>query len=126
MHGFDATAGRSAPKIGQQPICWDPDEGEAVRRAHEQFRWFGGGWKVNSELPLPDSFESATQFVTPDDVAESIPCGDDPEDFVEAVRPYAEAGFGEIALVQIGGESQPAYLDWAEKTLLPALRDAFG
>jgi hypothetical protein len=28
--------------------------------------------------------------------------------------------------VQIGGESQPAYLDWAEKTLLPALRDAFG
>ncbi|MRT44466.1 LLM class F420-dependent oxidoreductase, partial [Xylella fastidiosa subsp. multiplex] len=80
---------------------------------------FGNGWKVNSELPHPDSFEQTTQFVTPEDVAASIPCGDDPDDFVEAVRPYAEAGFGEIALVQIGGGSQMAYLDWAEKTLLP-------
>ncbi|HLL36597.1 MAG TPA: LLM class F420-dependent oxidoreductase, partial [Streptomyces sp.] len=77
-----------------------------------------------SELPHPDSFESATQFVTPDDVADSIPCGDDPEAFVEAVRPYAEAGFTEIALVQIGGESQPEFLDWSAKTLLPALHDA--
>ena len=98
----------------------------AVERAHAQFRWFGNGWKVNAELPHPDSFASATQFVRPDDVAASIPCGNDPDDFVEAVRPYAEAGFTEIALVQVGGESQPAYLDWSEKTLLPALRKALG
>src|SRR5690606_32570598 len=95
-------------------------------RAHAEFRWFAGGWKVNSELPHPDSFEAATRFVRPEDVASTIPCGDDPDDFVEAVRPYAEAGFTEIALVQVGGESQPAYLDWAEKTPLPALRNAFG
>ena len=28
-------------------------------------------------------------------------------------------------MVQIGGDSQPEFLDWSEKTLLPALRDAF-
>ncbi len=61
-----------------------------------------------------------------DDVAASAPCGDDPGDFVEAVRPYAGAGFDEIALVQIGGESQPEYLDRSRRTLLPALRDALG
>ncbi len=43
---------------------------------------------------------------------------------MEAVRPYAEAGFTEIALVQIGGETQDAFLEWSAKTLLPALRDA--
>ncbi len=105
---------------------YDPDRDAAVARAHDQFRWFGSGWKVNSELPHPDSFVQATQFVRREDVASSIPCGGDPADFVEAVRPYVEAGFTEIALVQIGGESQPGYLDWSEKTLLPALRDAFG
>ena len=70
----------------------------------------------------PDSFAAVTQYVTPDDVAVSIPCGDDPDDFVEAVRPYAEAGFTEVALVQIGGDTQPAFLEWSAKELLPALR----
>jgi hypothetical protein len=64
--------------------------------------------------------------VDEDDVAASVPCGDDPDAFVEAVRPYADAGFGEIALVQIGGDAQAEYLDWSAKTLLPALREAFG
>ncbi len=123
---FDEHGGEGKPRVGQLPVSYDPDRDTAVERAHAQFRWFGNGWKVNSELPHPDSFASATQFVRTEDVASSIPCGSDPDDFVEAVRPYAEAGFTEIALVQIGGESQPAYLDWAERTLLPALRKAFG
>lgn len=126
LSSFDRHGGEGKPRVGQLPVCYDTDRDTAVRRAHEQFRWFGSGWKVNSELPHPDSFASATQFVTPDDVAESIPCGDDPEAFVEAVRPYAEAGFSEIALVQIGGETQPEYLEWSAKALLPALHDAFG
>jgi hypothetical protein len=56
-------------------------------------------------------------------VAESIPCGDDVQAVVEAVRPYADAGFTEVALVQIGGEHQEPYLEWAEQKLLPALRE---
>ncbi|MER6982327.1 LLM class F420-dependent oxidoreductase [Streptomyces carpinensis] len=126
LQAFDRHGGEGKPRVGQLPVCYDTDRDAAVKRAHAQFRWFGSGWKVNSELPHPDSFESATQFVTPDDVAESIPCGDDPEAFVEAVRPFVDAGFTEVALVQIGGDEQDAFLDWSAKTLLPALRDAFG
>ncbi|MBQ0986904.1 LLM class F420-dependent oxidoreductase [Streptomyces sp. F63] len=125
LEAFDRYGGAGKPRVGQVPVCYDTDRDAAVRRAHEQFRWFGSGWKVNSELPGPASFEAATQFVRPDDVAEAIPCGDDVSAFVEAVRPFAEAGFTEVALVQIGGESQHAFLDWSEKTLLPALREAF-
>ncbi|MGV4983767.1 LLM class F420-dependent oxidoreductase [Streptomyces sp. NRAIS4] len=126
LEAFDRHGGSGKPRIGQLPVCYDPDRNTAVKRAHSQFRWFGLGWKVNAELPHPDSFESATRFVDEDDVAAAIPCGDDPDAFVAAVQPYAEAGFGEIALVQIGGDAQPEYLDWSAKTLLPALREAFG
>ncbi|WP_189816085.1 LLM class F420-dependent oxidoreductase [Streptomyces olivaceoviridis] len=125
LEAFDRHGGTGKPRVGQLPVCYDPDRETAIKRAHSQFRWFGLGWKVNAELPHPDSFEAATQFVTEDDVASSIPCGDDPDAFVEAVRPYAEAGFGEVALVQIGGDTQPEFLDWSAKTLLPALREAF-
>lgn len=53
----------------------------------------------------------------------AIPCGDDIDTFMEAVRPYVEAGFTEIALVQVGGDQQLPFIAWAEKTLLPALRE---
>jgi hypothetical protein len=92
-----------------------------VRRAHEQFRWFGGGWKVNAELPDVTSFAAATSFVRPSDVAESIPCGPDIEPILKQIGQYADAGFTDLALVQIGGEHQEGFLEFAKSDLLPAL-----
>jgi G6PDH family F420-dependent oxidoreductase len=113
-----------ARAIGQIPICWDPDEDTAKKRAHDQFRWFGGGWAVNADLPTPAGFAGATQFVTPDDVAESIPCGPDLDAVVEAVSAYWKAGFTDIALVQIGDEGQEEFLDEAAGPLLEKLRSS--
>ena len=110
--------------IGQIPVCWDPDRDTAVKRAHEQFRWFAGGWAVNSDLPTTAGFAGATQFVRPEDVAESIPCGPDLDAIVEAVREYWEAGFTDIALVQVGDESQELFLKEAAGSLLEKLRAA--
>ncbi|QNN52687.1 LLM class F420-dependent oxidoreductase [Nocardioides mesophilus] len=119
----DAHPGPSR-KIGQIPVCWGPDKDEAIRTAHEQFRWFAGGWKVNAELPGTAGFAAATQFVTPDDVAENIPCGPDLDAIVAAVSEFAAAGFTDVALVQIGDAGQEDFLSIAEKELLPALREA--
>ncbi|HET8662935.1 MAG TPA: LLM class F420-dependent oxidoreductase [Nocardioides sp.] len=113
---------RPSRKIGQLPVCWGPDRDACVARAHELFRWFGGGWKVNAELPGTAGFAGASQFVTKDDVAESIPCGPDLDGIVRAVREFEDAGFTDVALVQIGDESQRDFLGVAEKELLPALR----
>ena len=110
--------------IGQIPVCWDPDRDTAVKRAHDQFRWFAGGWPVNADLPTTAGFAAATQFVRPDDVAESIPCGPDLDAIVDAVRGYWEVGFTDIALVQIGDESQDRFLSEAAGPLLKKLRDA--
>ncbi|GAA1503595.1 LLM class F420-dependent oxidoreductase [Terrabacter terrae] len=118
--------GSGARAVGQIPICWDPDEKAAVERAHEQFRWFGGGWSVNSDLPTPAGFAGATQFVRPEDVAESIPCGPDLDKIVESVSAYWEAGFTDIALVQVGGDAQERFLDEAAGPLLEKLRAAAG
>jgi G6PDH family F420-dependent oxidoreductase len=112
--------------VGQIPVSWDPDRDAAVRRAHDQFRWFAGGWKVNADLPTPAGFAGATQFVRPEDVADAIPCGPDLDAIVDAVRPYWEAGFTDIALIQIGGESQDLFLKEAAQPLLEALREASG
>lgn len=109
-------------KIGQIPICWDTDKETAVARAHDQFRWFAGGWTVNADLPTTASFSGATQFVRPEDVASSIACGPDLDELAESVKPFLEAGFTDVALVQIGGDSQDEFLAKAAEPLLEKLR----
>jgi hypothetical protein len=61
--------------------------------------------------------------VTPEQVGEQPPCGPDVEEYVQKIRPFLDAGFDEIALVQIGADHQKPFFEWAEKELLPALRE---
>jgi len=124
ISGWAAARADSAPSrsIGQIPISWAPDKEDAIARAHEQFRWFAGGWAVNSDLPTPAGFEGATQFVRPEDVAEQIACGPDLDELAESVRPYLDAGFTDVAIVQIGDELQQRFLDEIAEPLLEKLR----
>lgn len=127
VKAFDeaTTAKTPARKVGQLPISWDADRDTAVARAHEQFRWFAGGWKVNAELSGPSAFDAATQFVRPEDVADQIACGNDVDAVIEAVRPFADAGFTDLALLQIGDEGQDQFLE-AAADILAALEREFG
>ncbi|GAX57985.1 TIGR03557 family F420-dependent LLM class oxidoreductase [Streptomyces olivochromogenes] len=97
ISAFDRYGGTGKPRVGQLPICYATDRDAAIARAHDQFRWLGSGWPVNSELPVPAGFAGATQFVRPEDVSESVPCGGDVDAVVEAVRPYGDAGFTDVA-----------------------------
>jgi G6PDH family F420-dependent oxidoreductase len=117
-----AKGGTGSRKIGQLPICWAPDRSVAVARAHDQFRWFGGGWGVNADLPTPAGFTAASQFVRPEDVADSIPCGPDLDAIAEAASAYVEAGFTDIAVVQVGDDGQSEFLGKAAELLLEKLR----
>ncbi|MCJ1694235.1 TIGR03557 family F420-dependent LLM class oxidoreductase [Rathayibacter caricis] len=119
VRGADAAPSRT---IGQIPICWAPDKEQGIALAHEQFRWFAGGWAVNADLPTPAGFSGASKFVRPEDVAEQIACGPDLDELAESFAPYIEAGFTDIALVQVGDELQQRFLDEAADGLLERLR----
>ncbi|MFE3229505.1 TIGR03557 family F420-dependent LLM class oxidoreductase [Nocardia sp. NPDC059228] len=111
---------------GQLPISWDADRDKAIQRAHEQFRWSAGGWDVNANLPTPASFAAATQFVRPHDIADTIACGPDLDAIIDAVRPFQQAGYTDIALVQVGDEQQDRFLAEAAQPLLTKLHAADG
>ncbi|QHC58385.1 TIGR03557 family F420-dependent LLM class oxidoreductase [Rathayibacter sp. VKM Ac-2760] len=119
VRGADAAPSRS---IGQIPICWAPDKEQAVALAHEQFRWFAGGWSVNADLPTTAGFAGASQFVRPEDVAESIACGPDLDELAQSVVPFLEAGFTDIAFVQVGDALQQRFLDEVAEDLLERAR----
>ena len=55
--------------------------------------------------PMPRHFEQAVSVVTEDMVAEAVPCGPDPERHLAALRKYADAGFDELFVNQIGDDA---------------------
>jgi hypothetical protein len=92
-----------------------------VRVAHERFRFAALGWKVMAELPGPAGFEAATPWVRPEDVAQQIACGPDPERHVDAVRKYVDAGFDHIVVIGVGPD-QEGFLRFWEQELAPKVR----
>jgi G6PDH family F420-dependent oxidoreductase len=119
---FNAAGGSGKPRIGQIALSYDPDQQAAVKRAMDQFRWFTGGWRVNAELPVPTSFDQAARTVREQDVAAQMPCGPDVGLHVAGIREFKTAGFTHVALVQVGGNTQEQFIEWAATELLPALR----
>jgi G6PDH family F420-dependent oxidoreductase len=121
---FDEAGGSGKPRVGQVALSYDPDEQIAVKRALDQFRWFTGNWRVNAELPLPASFDGASKTVRAEDVVQKMPCGPDVARHVAGIRQFEQAGFTDIALIQVGAETQEQFISWAATELLPALRSA--
>ncbi|WP_347877695.1 hypothetical protein [Diaminobutyricimonas sp. TR449] len=73
-------------------------------------------------MPTPAGFSHASQYVRLEDIAESIPCGPDLDELVDAVLPFVDAGFTDVALVQVGDQTQEAFLGEAAGPLLEKLR----
>ncbi len=116
-----APDGGRARKVAQLPISWDSDEAAAVHRAHRLFRWSLGGWKVNAELPGTAAFDGASATVRESDVAAQIPCGNDVGAIVDAASAFFDAGYTDLALVQIGGDRQDEFFEAADD-IIAALR----
>ena len=119
---FDTAGGEGKPRVGQLAVSYDTDEPRAVQRVMDQFRWFTGSWRVNAELPLPASFADASRLVRPEDVTAQMPCGPDLEQHLAGIRRFEAAGFTQLALVQVGADTQDEFMEWAATQLLPTLR----
>lgn len=76
--------------------------------------------ELNQILPTPAHFEQSSRLVTRRQVSENIPCGDDVEEHVAAVRAYVDAGFEEVYIGQIGCEAEAFFAGYRDK-VLPAL-----
>jgi G6PDH family F420-dependent oxidoreductase len=100
------SAGGKGSAFGTIKCCWGEDEDAARHLAHELWPTSGVPGQLHQDLPTPAHFEQAASNVTVDQATEGTPCGPDPERYVEAFRPFAEAGFDEVALTQIGPDQE--------------------
>jgi G6PDH family F420-dependent oxidoreductase len=121
VSSFREQAGAGKPALAGAKCCWGPDEAEARRLAHHLWPNSGLPGELAQELPTPAHFEQAAELVTEEMVAGSIPCGPDPEPYVESLREYADAGYDEVFVHDIGPD-QEGFLRFFTAEVLPELR----
>jgi coenzyme F420-dependent glucose-6-phosphate dehydrogenase len=109
--------GGDGPRYGQLHVCYAPDEAEAVETAHRQWINAAIGGELGQELPLPANFEQAGKTVRPEDVAEKVVCGPDPERHIAKIREYADAGFDHVYVHQVGADQEGFFGFYAEQVL---------
>jgi G6PDH family F420-dependent oxidoreductase len=106
---------------GGLKVCWDEDEQRARKTVHELWPNEGLPGELAQILPTPAHFEQASQLVTEEMVAEDVPCGPDVDRHVAAIEAYAEAGFDELYVNQIG-PGQDAFFEAYRERVLPRVR----
>jgi G6PDH family F420-dependent oxidoreductase len=122
---FETAGGEGKPRYGQVHVCWAESEGQARRTAHEWWPNTALEGNLNVDLATPDEFESAAESITEDEVAESVTCGPDPERHVETIQKYAEAGYDNIYVHQIGPD-QDGFFRFYGREILPAVNEPLG
>jgi G6PDH family F420-dependent oxidoreductase len=98
--------GGRGPAVATMKVCWAPDEEEARKTVHRLWASSGVPGESSQELSMPVHFEQAAELVTPDAMAEKIPCGPDPDRHVEAIKAFVEAGYDEVHLGQVGDDQE--------------------
>ena len=118
---FRAGARRGKLVQGGIKVCWGSDEAQARKTAYRLWANDGLPGELAQVLPTPQHFEQASQLVTEEMIAEDTPCGPDVERHVDALRAYAEAGFDEVYVQQIGPD-QDAFFDAYREHVLRRFR----
>jgi G6PDH family F420-dependent oxidoreductase len=130
IEAFRDGGGAGKPMQAGTKVCWSRDREAAIDAAHRLWRTEGLPGELTQVLPSPRHFEQASTLVTREMTAASTAFGNDPEEHIEAIRPYAEAGFDDIYISQMGagspGTEAAGFFDFYRDLVLPALRERYG
>jgi G6PDH family F420-dependent oxidoreductase len=106
-------AGGKGPAQGGFKVCHAPTVEEGLDTAYRIWPNQGLPGELSQVLPQPEHFEQASTLVTRDML--SLPTGPDPEPYIAQVRSFADAGFDEVYVAQIGRKQNEFFRFWREE-----------
>jgi coenzyme F420-dependent glucose-6-phosphate dehydrogenase len=113
---FDEGGGKGKPRYGQLTVCHAASEDEAKKIAFERWPNALVEGAASQELPLPEHFEQLVQGRNGDELEDALVLGNDPDEYVEEIRKYGDAGYTHVYIHQIGPD-QDAFLEFARDEL---------
>ncbi|HLL67068.1 MAG TPA: TIGR03885 family FMN-dependent LLM class oxidoreductase [Micromonosporaceae bacterium] len=114
-------AGGRGPLALQAHLSWAPDQAEAARIAHEQWRSNVFPPPVCWDLEMTDHFDAVSAGVTDEQVAQVVNVSADLGRHTELLQSYADLGFDQIYLHHVG-QDLDGFIDAFGAKVLPDLR----
>jgi coenzyme F420-dependent glucose-6-phosphate dehydrogenase len=102
-------------------VAWAPTRSEALREAHEQWRFNAIGGAALCDLQTPEDLESAARFVRSDDMPAAVFISADLAEHVAHLRECLAIGFSSIDIHNVG-TNQTEFIDAFGEHVLPKLR----
>ncbi|HEV2128103.1 MAG TPA: LLM class flavin-dependent oxidoreductase, partial [Thermomicrobiales bacterium] len=118
VESFRGAGGTGKPTYGQMTVCWAKTEDEGLETALKIWGYTGLPGQLSQELALPQYFQEAAQLVTKETIGQSVVCGPDAERYHQQIKAYADAGFENVYIHQIGPD-QDGFFDFAKREILP-------
>ena len=121
VRSYRAHGGEGKLVQGGTKVCWGADEQTALGHVARLWPNEALPGELAQILPTPEHFEQATALVTPEMLADEVVCGPDVDRHVAALQEYADAGFDELYVNQIGPD-QDAFFAAYRDHVLPRVR----
>lgn len=118
---FRQAGGGDKPVQGGLKVCWADSEEAGIETAYRVWPNEQLPGELAQVLPTPRHIEQASTLVSREAVRAAVLSGPDPQRHVQALQQYADAGFDETYVQQIGPE-QDAFFDFYAKEVLPEFR----
>jgi G6PDH family F420-dependent oxidoreductase len=118
VESFRSQAGEGKLVAGGMKACVAENEQEARETVHRLWPNEGLPGELAQILPTPAHFEQASELVSIEQASEDVPCGPGPECQLEAIEAYADAGFDELYIQQVG-EEQERFFELYANQILP-------
>jgi G6PDH family F420-dependent oxidoreductase len=121
MVGRFKTASGGKPAQGGAKVAFAPTKEEGWDHAYRLWPNQGLPGELAQILPTPEHFQQATELVTEEMIRDSTVAGNDPAEHLEQIQQYAEAGYDELYIANMGPHYQEMIAFYGEQ-VLPKLR----
>jgi G6PDH family F420-dependent oxidoreductase len=111
----DASGGKPAQAGAKVAFAETAEEG--WEHAHRLWPNAGLPGEMAQILPTPEHFQQASELVTLDATRESVVAGNDPEQHLEQIKSYADAGYDELYVANMGPHYEEMIAFYGEKVL---------
>jgi coenzyme F420-dependent glucose-6-phosphate dehydrogenase len=117
---FEDGGGKGKPTYGQITVCYAKSKDAARKTAFDVWPNALVEGSASQELPLPKDFEQLVEGRDPDELDDTLTLGPDPEEYLEQIKEYDQAGYTHIYFHQIGPD-QDGFLEFAKSEVFPRL-----
>lgn len=115
---FKKSGGKNKPCYAEASVCWAENQEDAIKTAHEYWPIIANGKGINWEMPTPKCFEALAKMIDPNTPFDGIAYGDNPQDHIDKIKGFIDAGYDHIFIHQLGPH-QKEFIDFYKDEVLP-------